>query len=307
MRMSPDTKRRRSANAIALRIASPIVAMAIGLPAAAVAQQATFANNVLSVPAVRVGNLDYPNVTLGTVPHPSALAFRLTGAGQPSPSVGATNVFDGSTLRLPSVQVGGTVYRDVDLTLSDPATYEFVLSGFTPPMAPATELFNDVRIGDPYWPDGATPTGGQGQTVAGIPCGNIARGYHVHAHLTIMLNGRALAIPGRIGILPETPTRPTCYYALHIHDNSGKVHMETATPTTFTLGQLFQIWGQPLSPTNVAGITGLPVVVYITDNGVTKRYSSGDPAAIELLSKRLITIQIGSPATAIPNYTWEGP
>jgi hypothetical protein len=69
------------------------------------------------------------------------------------------------------------------------------------------------------------------------------------------------------------------------------------------LGSFFKIWGQPLTTSNVAGITGQPIVFYVTDSGVTTVYQ-GDPAAIELTSHREITIQIGSPVSAIPNFTW---
>jgi hypothetical protein len=74
---------------------------------------------------------------------------------------------------------------------------------------------------------------------------------------------------------------------------------------TYTLGSFFKIWGQPLTTTNVGSITGLPIVFYVTDNGTTVRHT-GDPGAIELRSKRLVTIQIGSQLNAIPNFNWSG-
>jgi len=40
---------------------------------------------------------------------------------------------------------------------------------------------------------------------------------------------------------------------------------------TYHLGSLIETWGQPLSSSNVAGITGLPIVVYVTDNGTPVR------------------------------------
>jgi hypothetical protein len=80
-----------------------------------------------------------------------------------------------------------------------------------------------------------------------------------------------------------------------------------------TLGQYFDIWGQPLTVTNVAGqpstitnvggFTGMPVVVYINDNGDLRQYR-GDPRNIELRSHRAITIQIGTPLQQIQTYTW---
>jgi hypothetical protein len=94
------------------------------------------------------------------------------------------------------------------------------------------------------------------------------------------------------------------FYTLHTHDHSGKLHVEAAAPATFTLGQIFRIWGQPLGPDNVAGLTGKPIVVYVTDNNGVVTEATGDWNDIELLSHREITIQVGTPITEIPNYTW---
>ena len=62
----------------------------------------------------------------------------------------------------------------------------------------------------------------------------------------------------------------------------------------------------PLSASDVGGLTGLPVVVYVADGDTVMRHE-GDPGEIELRSHREITIQLGSTVSAIPNYTWEGP
>jgi hypothetical protein len=92
---------------------------------------------------------------------------------------------------------------------------------------------------------------------------------------------------------------------MHTHDNTGIIHIETPNVKTFTLGQVFDIWGQPLSSTNVAGITG-NIVVYINDNGDVRRYM-GDPRKIVLTSLRDITFQIGTPLPTLPTYSWYEP
>ncbi|MEO8064552.1 MAG: hypothetical protein ABI821_17585 [Pseudomonadota bacterium] len=127
--------------------------------------------------------------------------------------------------------------------------------------------------------------------------------YHVHSHLSIFLDGVALAVPGQIGIVTLSPTQK-CFYTLHTHDSSGKLHIEAATPAMFTLGDLFKIWGQPLAADNVAGLVGKPIVVYVTDqNGVVVQ-ATGDWNDLELLSHREITIQVGTPIAEVPNFTW---
>jgi hypothetical protein len=135
----------------------------------------------------------------------------------------------------------------------------------------------------------------------------MAENYHVHVHVSIMLNGTALAVPSNIGIVSTSATTQ-CFYSLHTHDASGKIHVEAPEPRTFTLGQLFAIWGEPLSRDNVGGIPGLPVRVFIVEEGATTatEYTDADLGLIEIMSHRDITIQLGTPITSIPTFTWTG-
>ena len=170
-----------------------------------------------------------------------------------------------------------------------------------PTIAAAVNLDDNHQVGTVNWPSGDTATGGQGASVSGVPCGPVDETFHIHSHVSIFMNGTALAMPASIGILSNATTN--CHYYIHTHDLSGKIHVEGPAPATFTLGQLFAIWGQPLASDNVAGITGLPVTVYITENGTVTRFS-GDPKTIELKSHRHIAIQIGSAITQVPFFTW---
>jgi hypothetical protein len=145
--------------------------------------------------------------------------------------------------------------------------------------------------------------GGRGQPVQNIECLTfMPDGYHVHAHV---IDGEAIALPADVGIVPSSSTQQRCFYALHTHDASGIVHVEAAAPQTFTLGQLFAIWGQPLTTDNVAGVTGKPIVIYETSNA-TVTQNTGDWSAIELTSHKEVTIQIGTAIAEIPNFTWTG-
>jgi hypothetical protein len=177
--------------------------------------------------------------------------------------------------------------------------------GVPPLSTTVVNLDDGHQVGADRWSTGNTSTGGQGGTVAGLDCVvNLPQTFHIHSHLSILLNGEALAVPGQVGIVDTSPTTE-CWYPVHTHNRSGMIHVEGASSGTFTLGQLFQIWGQPLSSTDVAGLTGMPVVVYVTDNGTTTQ-NTGDWSAIELTSHRLITIQVGTAITEIPNFTWAG-
>ena len=74
-----------------------------------------------------------------------------------------------------------------------------------------------------------------------------------------------------------------------MHAQDGVIHVESPTTRTYTLGQFFAIWGQPLSKTQVGPATGT-LTVFV--NG--KPYT-GDPAAITLGSREDIQIDVGTP------------
>jgi hypothetical protein len=171
-------------------------------------------------------------------------------------------------------------------------------TGTAPPALAAnlTPLAQGSAFGTPQWPDGSSAAGGQGQTIAGVECLK-SEAYHIHAHLSIFRNGEQLAIPAHIGLVG-------CAYELHTHDSSGIVHVETSTSRAFTLGQFFAVWGQPLSTSNVAGITGLPVAFYTVDGASLAQYT-GNPADIALQARRDIVIVIGTAPATIPNYQWD--
>jgi hypothetical protein len=169
-----------------------------------------------------------------------------------------------------------------------------------PPAAPVLSqkpilLSKGVTMGSAHWPDRSTATGGRGLPVAGVSC-LVTEDYHIHTHLAIIKNGAMLAIPKDVGL-------QGCAYELHTHDQSGILHIETATNKKFTLGQFFSVWGQPLAYDNIAGITGLPVAVFVND-GTGLVECKGDLATLELTNHRAITIQVGTALAEIPSYQW---
>src|SRR5262249_30253966 len=96
-----------------------------------------------------------------------------------------------------------------------------------------------------------------GQSVDGITCQPVEQlAYHIHAHLTIFVDGKERLIPYGIGIAPprqvaQTPagsfvTSGSCFAWLHTHANDGVIHIESPSAKTYTLGDFFDIWHQPL-------------------------------------------------------------
>ncbi|SAL70262.1 hypothetical protein AWB74_04113 [Caballeronia arvi] len=195
-----------------------------------------------------------------------------------------------------------TQHGEVTLVIGTPPAQIATYAWTDPP--PFTSTVSTLSfgglLGTLYFPDGSTGIGSTGATVDGVVCApGMAETFHVHSHVAIFKDGQWLAFPKNVGITSG------CNYELHTHDNTGIIHIETPNVKPFTLGQVFDIWGVPLSSTNVAGITG-NVVVYINDNGDVRRYT-GDPRAIPLTSLRDITFQIGSSLTTLPTYSWYEP
>lgn len=150
------------------------------------------------------------------------------------------------------------------------------------------------------YPD--TPQGGRGQAVDNVGCGTQEYAtLHVHSHVALFNNGKQIQIPQYIGFAPSLTGG--CLYWIHTHDGSGIIHLEAPDIAPkqggrYTLGMVFDIWGQPLQRNNVAGFTG-PVTAYV--NG--SKYD-GDLSAIPLGAHQQIVLEIGTPTVPPPNYAF---
>jgi hypothetical protein len=142
--------------------------------------------------------------------------------------------------------------------------------------------------------------------------------YHVHAHLDVLVNGKAVLVPAGIGInlddaavqtqtaanglvvgagLTQECAQP-CISPLHTHDLSGLLHTETKTPQPNHLGQFFTEWAVRLTPDCVGGYCKpkVPIKIYVDGNVET-----GDPRQILLSNLREIAVVIGTPPARIPS------
>jgi hypothetical protein len=147
-------------------------------------------------------------------------------------------------------------------------------------------------------------TTASGAPVDGITCRtSMEQGvkYHVHQHMAVFVNGRQVRIPAGAGIAaPRLEEHLAsglfvdnafngCLYFLHVHVNDGIIHVESPLKRTFTLGQFFDIWQQPLGPDQVGPAKG---VVVAFENG--KRFP-GSPRDIPLLAHAVIQLDVGTP------------
>ncbi len=104
------------------------------------------------------------------------------------------------------------------------------------------------------------------RAIDGIQCNSMEQAaFHVHSHLDIIINGVYFLVPSQIGIPGN------CFYWLHTHDESGKIHIEAPFHRDFTLGQFFDIWNKKLSNDqifNYVANTNNPLNVYINGTKV---------------------------------------
>jgi hypothetical protein len=132
--------------------------------------------------------------------------------------------------------------------------------------------------------------------------------FHIHAHLTIFVRGAARQVPAGIGIAPPyvvAATRPvafiaggSCFSWLHTHAADGIIHTESPVNRTYTLGEFFDIWGQPLDREHV-GLAHGPVTALF--NG---RVFTGNPRQIPLLPHAQIQLEVGRPLLAPEGITF---
>ena len=117
---------------------------------------------------------------------------------------------------------------------------------------------------------------------------------HYHAHLDIIANGAKVTVPAGIGFVVVNG-RETGITVLHTHDTSGVIHIESAEPQPFTLGQVFTEWGVALDATRIGGLHAdatHTVATYV--NG--KRFT-GDPATLSLARHQEIALWYGPTGT----------
>ncbi len=140
-----------------------------------------------------------------------------------------------------------------------------------------------------------------GEPVGGISCdAQEGQRIHIHQHLLILDHGTPVPIPPNVG----QPAGKRCIYWLHTHTPDGIIHIEAPRDRSFTLGDFFMVWGQPLSSTVAASAhasRGTSLRVWVDG----KRYT-GDPRAIPLAAHTDIVIEAGPPFPVPPRYTTWG-
>jgi hypothetical protein len=141
-----------------------------------------------------------------------------------------------------------------------------------------------------------------GQTVANIRCeSNEQLAVHYHAHIDLLYRGQPATVPAQVGITGS------CLYWMHTHQPTGIVHIEApkgSASRQFTLGDFFDVWGQPLNSKQVATFPKLgpgdQLKVWVDGKPYT-----GDPRKVVLKSHTQVVVEIGPPFTdPPPAFDW---
>jgi hypothetical protein len=129
---------------------------------------------------------------------------------------------------------------------------------------------------------------------AGLPFAAEMLTVHYHAHLDVIIDGKAALVPPYLGFVVKGQSA-VGLAPLHTHDGSGIIHIENSVPATFVLGQLFVEWGVRLTPTCLGSYcsgNGKDLAVFV--NGT--RYA-GDPTRVVLTKHEEIAVEYGDAAT----------
>lgn len=135
--------------------------------------------------------------------------------------------------------------------------------------------------------------------------------YHIHQHLNIFVNGEQKRIPAGIGITQPrwkqqidgfeflNNSSKSCVYWIHTHAYDGIIHIESPSERRFTLGDFFDVWGQPLGPDQVGPAKG-PVVAYVDG----KRFL-GNPRNVPLGEGSVLQLDVGEPEVPFEDMEFE--
>ena len=166
-------------------------------------------------------------------------------------------------------------------------------SSAAPRTIPWSQL-GTLQNGPPPWNNGVGQLSNRLAPIGLNQLGAEGTVLHIHQHLDLYVQGKKVTLPALIGIYDNSYITE-----LHVHDNSGVIHVESPVQQTFTLGQLFAEWGVKLTANCVGTFCG-HVKWWV--NG---KRQTGDPASLILRAHQEIVIAAGPPPLVVPkSYTF---
>lgn len=140
-------------------------------------------------------------------------------------------------------------------------------------------------------PSLANPRAAKGQPISRLRCEERDRAPRFGIHLELFARGHVVLVAPGIGVAPPRSRQGAyvvggrCTYPLRSREPTGVI--EVARGANFTLGDLFQVWGQPLTRARMGSHRGR-VRAYVGG-----RPYRGDPRTIPLTRHAQIVLQTG--------------
>jgi len=168
-------------------------------------------------------------------------SVTLYGANTASPTFTAPSVSSDTTLKFSL-----TVKDDKGAASTNPAIVSVTVNAAKPSQSITTpSVTSNQTISSNSTSMTTTPSNqtisnlaSQLAPVDGIPCDHLEHTrFHLHTHIDIFVDGKAITIPKNIGIVPGE-----CLHWIHTHDETGIIHMESPINFNYTLGVFFDIW-----------------------------------------------------------------
>jgi hypothetical protein len=145
-----------------------------------------------------------------------------------------------------------------------------------------------IQTGAAPWPPELSDLRARLQAIGFPALGEEGTVLHIHQHLDLFIDGAKVTVPADIGIGSDFLS------AIHTHDISGVIHVESPTRRAFTLGEFFDVWGVRFTSTCLGGYCdggGKTLRVYVDGHLAT-----GNIRQIQLLSHEEIAAVYGSPS-----------
>ncbi len=143
----------------------------------------------------------------------------------------------------------------------------------------------------------------RGEPIGGLRC-SAAPGVRVLAHVELFAAGRVVPVPPGIGVAPPVVRRGAyvrggrCSYPVRTTEPTGLLELRAGG--RLALGDLFAVWGQPLSRTRLAAFRttlAAPVRAYLDG-----RPWHGDPRSLPLGAHAVVVLEVGPRVTPHVRY-----
>jgi hypothetical protein len=154
----------------------------------------------------------------------------------------------------------------------------------------AAPVPSPIGVGPRFRPGPTSPQVARARPVGRFRCGASSAAIE-RMHVELFAHRQVVVVPAGIGVAPPLLRREAgvrggrCSYAIRTVEPTGVVEFDSSRRPT--LGELFEIWGQPLSRTRLAGFSGR-IRVYVRG-----RLWRGPPDGVPLRRHGQVVLEVG--------------